>query len=81
MRYGIADQINKNKTVKFAVRAGNSTRPDLAEFRIIITTHDTKGWVEKLGNFCMFFNVLFILQHYYNSFNFKNYSHSCFVSL
>lgn len=36
MRYGVADQINKNKTVKFAVRAGNNTRLDLAEFRIIV---------------------------------------------
>lgn len=37
MCYGVADQINKNKTVKFAVKAGNNARLDLAEFRIIVT--------------------------------------------
>lgn len=35
MRDGVADQINKNKTVKFAVRAGNNTRLDLAELELL----------------------------------------------
>lgn len=63
MRDGVADQINnKNKTLKFAVKAGNNTRLDLAELELLLWSWHI---FEKVGKFWMVFIVLFILHHYY----------------